>query len=160
MKYIILTIKHKWFVLIAGIRIGGIPILQLLMHDWTKFILWRAYNNQFFGDKSKDREFAEAWLKHQNTEKHHWEYWIPRSSHNKVDASMKDVYPLQMPERYVREMIADWLAAGRAYNGKWPDINNWIWLKENERRIFDNLHIETEIRIGQIIDELKCLPPL
>ncbi len=151
MKYIILTIKHKWFVLLAGIKLR-VPMWQLIMHDSSKFRLWRAYNNQFFGDKSMNNEFAYAWLEHQNCEKHHWEYWIPRSSHNKVDSLMSNIEPLDMPERYIREMIADWLGAGRAYEGKWPSKNNWIWFNNNRERIYKNLHPRTRKMIDIIID--------
>lgn len=154
MKYLWLTIKHKYFVFFAGLRLK-VPLWQLIIHDWSKFLLWRAYDNVFFGDKSMDREFAEAWLYHQNHEKHHWEYWIPRSSHNKVDASMSDVTPLEMPMKYVREMLADWMGAGRAYEGKYPDPRNWTWFETNRERIFANLHPNTREAVLEIIEELK-----
>jgi hypothetical protein len=155
MKYILLTIKHKYFVFIAGWMIGGISLWQLIKHDWTKFVLWKAYNNYFFGDKTMENEFAQAWLKHQNLEKHHWEYWMPRSSHNRQDASMSDVSPLPMPEKYVREMIADWFAAGRAYEGKYPTLENWTWLEKNQERIFKNLNKKTIETWNNIILELR-----
>jgi hypothetical protein len=154
MKYIWLTIKHKYFVFRAGLRTKA-PIWNLIVHDWSKFLLWRAYNNAFFGDKSMDKEFAEAWLYHQNHEKHHWEYWIPRTSHNKVDPTMEIVEPIEMPERFVREMVADWMGAGRAYEGQYPDPNDWKWFQANKQRIWKNVHPNTRKMILQVIDELK-----
>jgi hypothetical protein len=31
---------------------------------------------------------------------------------------------LPMPEKFVREMVADWMGAGRAITGRW-DVNDW-----------------------------------
>jgi len=153
MKYILLTIKHKYFVFKAGIKLK-VPIWQLIIHDWSKFLLWKSYNNVFFGDKSMDYEFSHAWLYHQNHEKHHWEYWIPRSSHNRVDSTMTKIEPIEMPEKYVREMIADWLGAGRAYEGKYPDPKNWTWYETNKERIFKQLHPSTQKKVSEIINHL------
>lgn len=37
-----------------------------------------------------------------------------------------------MPERYVREMVADWYGAGRAITGRW-DAPGWYW--ENKEKM-------------------------
>jgi hypothetical protein len=53
--------------------------------------------------------------------------------------------PLEMPERYVREMLADWDGAGRAITGKsdpggWYDRNrNKMILHENTRYLVARL---------------------
>lgn len=154
MRYIWLTIKHKFFVFQAGLKIG-VPLWQLIIHDWSKFLLWREYNNAFFGDKSMDKEFAEAWLYHQNHEKHHWEYWIPRTSHSKQDPTMQTVAPLRIPMRYVKEMVADWMGAGRAYNGEWPDIETSEWFLKNKEFIWSNLHPETQVDVMNVIRSIK-----
>jgi hypothetical protein len=64
-------------------------------------------------------------LHHQNANPHHWEYWLTRSG-NGVKTGRGVV--LKMPEKYVREMVADWMAASRAYTGSW-DMTQW--LREN-----------------------------
>lgn len=69
--------------------------------------------------------FAHAWLHHQNTNKHHWEYWIPRTSHFNTDPKMRGGNPIPMPTLYMREMVGDWLGAGRAYTGVW-DMEDWL----------------------------------
>ena len=153
MNYLLLTLKHKWFVFKIGRKLR-VPFFQLLMHDWSKFFLWRSYNNIFFGDKSMDAEFERTWLYHQNHERHHWEYWIPRSSHNRTDATMERIAPVAMPERYVREMVADWMGAGRAYVGRYPNPGNWTWLIANEERIKKNVHPETWRLVQKVIAEL------
>ncbi len=154
MSYLLLTIKHKWFVLLAGLKVG-VPVWQLLIHDWTKFLPWNLceYQEQFFGDKSRSEGFINAWLRHQNSHPHHWEYWIPRTGHNRCEPPYKDNEPLAMPEKFVCEMVADWMGASRAYEGKWPDINNWDWMKQNYSKM--NLHPVTDVRIGDVIMKLR-----
>jgi hypothetical protein len=97
----------------AGRRLG-VPLWQFIVHDWQKFLPWEAwhYGRPLRGDQSDPAAFARAWLHHQNTAPHHWEYWIPRTGHSVVIGRSMDSVPLPMPERFVREMVADWLGAG------------------------------------------------
>ena len=130
MRYFWLVFKHKWFVLLAGLRLGGVPLWRLLIHDWTKFLDYKYYNDFFFGSGRDEAGFAYAWLRHQNRHPHHWEYWIPRTVHNRLDGrNFSDNAPLDMPEWAIREMLADWLAASRSYEGKWPKHGDWPWLQ-------------------------------
>lgn len=154
MKYFWLTLKHKWFVFCAGIKIK-VPIWRLLIHDWSKFLPSELphYNRQFFGNADDPEGFISCWVKHQNRNPHHWEYWIPRTGHNRCSVPYPDNQPIVMPEVAVREMVADWLGAEKAYNGKYPDVNNWTWLKDNRKRI--RLHPETQNILNRIIIELK-----
>jgi hypothetical protein len=39
-----------------------------------------------------------------------------------------------MPEWAMLEMVADWLGASRAYEGKWPGAD-WPWLQKNWNKI-------------------------
>lgn len=154
MNYFILTVKHKFFVFLAGLKTGA-PIWNLIIHDWSKFTPseYPHYQRQFFGDKGDPKGFAVAWLHHQNYNPHHWEYWITRSGHGK-GAFFDNI--LDMPEWAVREMIADWMGAGRAYEGQWPDINNWKWYNENyESKIRPNITDNTHELIQKVINELK-----
>lgn len=204
-KYAWLTIKHKYYVFRAGIKTKA-PIWNLLVHDWSKFTPSELphYGRQFFGDKSEPEKFDQAWLHHQNVNKHHPEYWIPRTRHTRSDSDgtryliqsygdgkelwlydskkslritpyVEDdlselsnharlVYlrnelnkvpvPLDMPEKYVREMLADWLGAGRAYNGKYPDLtHSWPWLEENWNKL--QLSDGTRATIVKVLRELN-----
>jgi hypothetical protein len=56
-----------------------------------------------------------------------------------------------MPMVCVREMVADWFAAGKAYNGAWPDPANFAWYKANRPKM--HLHPDTEMRIGLVLAE-------
>ncbi len=150
MEYILITIKHKWFVLLAGLKLH-IPLWLLLIHDWSKFTLKELphYQRQFYGKADKPLDFSYAWLHHQKYNKHHWEYWIPITGHNR--GGYVDMQPLPMPVIYVKEMIADWIGAGRAYEGKYPDINNWVWWQKHNNKILAHCAPETIKIINAII---------
>jgi hypothetical protein len=151
LQYAWLTVKHKLFVYVAG-RSLGLGRWQLLIHDLSKFSLAElpAYGRAFFGDKGDPEGFARAWLHHQNFNPHHWEYWMPRSGHVKDDPAMKLPPPLEMPEKYAREMVADWLGASRGYTGSW---NMTDWLDKNLPRIEENLHPKTRIFVRSLVDK-------
>jgi len=151
MKYFWLTIKHKWFVFLAGRKIG-VPIIRLILHDWTKFLPCELphYQRQFFGKADDALGFIKCWIHHQNHNDHHWEYWIARTGHNRCEPPFKDNDPIPMSEEAVREMVADWMGAGRAYEGKWPD-RDWAWLKNNMHKMV--LHQITLRRVVRIVDE-------
>ncbi len=166
-KYLVSLFKHKWYVFLAGLK-TGVPIWRLIVHDWQKFTLWefRAYAQNFFAsDDYKNQEtldaftkykvaeaapfghfvkerFALAWLHHENTAPHHWGYWIPRSG--------KYTGPFPMPETYVREMVADWMGASRAYTGSW---NMAQWLSDNGPRMEEKMHIETVQIVHDVLIE-------
>jgi hypothetical protein len=128
-RYAWLTTKHKWFVFLAG-RHTGASTWRLLTHDLSKYGSSElfAYGRQFFGDHSDPLGFSYAWLHHQRKNKHHWEAWVPVTGHNR--GGYEDLQPLPMPFRYACEMVADWIGASRAYEGKWPaDLDSWGWWK-------------------------------
>lgn len=153
LRYIWLTICHKWFVLLAGLRTKA-PVWRLIIHDWTKFTPAEAphYGRQFFGDKSDPLGFSYAWLHHQRNNPHHWEYWIPITGHNR--GGYGDLEPLPMPEWAVREMIADWMGASRAYEGQWPrSVAGWPWLQANLPAIKGRVHVETATLIDRVLSE-------
>ena len=127
LRYARLTILHKVFVFGACRRLS-VPIWRAVIHDWSKFTPTELpyYGRHFFGDKGDPDGFSLAWLHHQNHNPHHWEYWVTRSGHRRPGdfASGTAPIPLPMPAIYVREMIADWMGASRAYTGSWG-IEGW-----------------------------------
>lgn len=150
MQYLKYIIIHKWFVLVAGLKIGA-PIWRLIVHDLSKFkpSEWQPYANYFYGGPFKkfsgfvqpmgddctpyynsskegvDEAFDKAWLLHQHRNPHHWQYWILREDSGAVKY-------LEMPHCYVLEMVADWLGAGRAITGKWEADD---WYEKNKEKI-------------------------
>lgn len=137
-------LRHKWLVLRAGVRIGGIPLWRLLVHDWTKFLPVEFINYaRWFCGGSIDG-WARAWLHHQHHNAHHPEYWIlawrgdPDFYHGLGQRVADCVVVLPMPEVCVREMLADFKASSKGYTGSW-DITDW--LAENFPKM--RLHTET-----------------
>lgn len=117
-KHFKLVSKHKWYVFLASCE-GGIPIRGLL-HDMSKFSSIEFFNSAkyYTGDRSpidneKDEKgYSYAWLHHRGRNPHHWEYWIDNLSSGGE--------ALQMPYKFVKEMICDWIGSGKAYMGnKW-----------------------------------------
>ena len=135
LQYLSYVSRHKWFVFMAGLHLK-VPMWQLIIHDWSKFTRaeWTPYANRFFRgrvgvlDKAADDDaFRDAWYHHWTHNPHHWEHWVF------VDDTAE-----MMPERYAREMVADWLGAGRAQTGEWRAID---WYRKNHQKM--NLHPQT-----------------
>ncbi len=95
---------------------------QGLMHDLSKlspteFLVGARY---YQGTRSPNNEEREetgrslAWLHHKGRNKHHYEYWIDYSF---TPDSPYGLGGVQMPRRYVAEMIFDRVSASRTYLG-------------------------------------------
>lgn len=193
LQYLGYVVRHKWYTLKAA-RALGITWLGII-HDWSKFLPgeWFAYVNFFHGPHAtardetgyydpvnhQDSDFKLAWLHHQKSNKHHWQYWLLQYDRGESWAvgeinapdigqvnllyqnerfghlyvykelailpsaeaivNLLNLLPvaLPMPDKYRREMLADWRGAGMA-QGK-PDTT--AWYKENRDKII--LHPET-----------------
>jgi hypothetical protein len=135
---------HKYFVFVAGLRLK-VPVWQLIIHDLSKFSpLEFPYYRKAFFEGQKDA-LAPGWLHHQNSNLHHWEWWILRGRHKK---DSNNPGPVNMPERYIREMIADWFGAGRGYAGSW-DMRDWV--KKNLPNM--DLSETTRKKVVEILNE-------
>lgn len=157
--YFFKVLEHKWWVLIAGLKVTGIPLYRLLIHDWTKFTPseFPQYARKYCGGyhpksllesplgytgKLKhevDREYAKAWEHHYKhpSNRHHWNSYVDESGN-----------PQEMPEEYIRECVADWYGASRGYTGSWVLTS---WLQDNLPKI--NLHTNTRIRLYELLRE-------
>ena len=142
LRLLIAILRHKWYVLFAGWRLK-VPLWRLLVHDLSKFspVEFGPYARHHYGDKGDPESYARAWQHHWRHNAHHWEHWPS--------------YGLAMPEKIVREMVADWLAAGRAYEGRWPDLHNFTWFRENAHTM--NMHPMTWLRLHTVMDEAAQL---
>ncbi len=153
LRYLSYVLRHKWFVLMECWRLG-IPWLGIV-HDMSKFLPseWFPYVDAFYGDGAKgcalikrdstgyykptdtgDAAFDFAWLLHQKRNRHHWQWFI-------LPCDEDGTKVLVMPDRYQREMLADWRGAGRA-QGK-PDTV--AWYRKNGPKM--QLHPETRVWI-------------
>jgi hypothetical protein len=149
MRYAIQTLKHKWWVLVAGLRLGGIPLWRLLIHDLSKFSPAELphYERRFFGANNDPLGFALGWNHHENHNPHHWGYWVARSG-------PFTGRPLPMPRSYAREMVADWMGAQRTHgDGKSWDMADWL----AKTLPTLPLHIETIGHVCQALLELGYL---
>ncbi len=150
LHYLWYVLRHKWHVYRAG-RALGVGWWQLCIHDWTKFlpVEWGAYVRQFYNPDGSRRAvrdasgaydpnmqsdaFKRAWLHHQR-QPHHWQSWVSIGDGGSLVA-------LPMLQRFVREMVADWIGAGLA-QGK-PDAAGWY--KANQSRMV--LHEDTRAEV-------------
>lgn len=147
-----MTLYHKWFILLIGLKLK-VNIWRLIKHDWTKFLPSElfAYAKQFYNKDQQSEKFRFASLKHQNRNDHHWEYWVPTVP--KYYYLISDSEPLVIPEQPMKEMIADWLAASRTYEGKWPiRKNRWDWFTYQFPNI--KIHPTTRKQISKIVEKL------
>lgn len=151
LKYLWYVCRHKWFVLLASWHYGC--LWRGLVHDLSKFwpSEWFPYSNFFYGNWKKHHEegkppppevkddFDRAWLLHQNRNPHHWNYWLLRKDGGAVVA-------MEMPDIYVREMVADWTGAGRAITGKVEVVD---WYQKNREKM--TLHPRTQALVEHLL---------
>lgn len=83
-SYIWYILKHKYFVLLEGLQLG-VPLWILVLHDWDKLLpdelipyarATRDKNGKDMYVNRASNSFALAWRKHQQRNKHHWQYWL------------------------------------------------------------------------------------
>lgn len=203
-QYLKYVVRHKWFVLIAGLQTGA-PLWRLLIHDWSKFLPseWIPYARYFYGmpkvgdqvtvdcidgfwcratvieqrrDKNarykvraskgyigEDQEFwahdfevaglqeaseafGVAWNAHQKRNPHHWQYWI-------LTMDSGETIPQRMPAHFVREMLADWMGAGRAITGDGSLARTVEWYESNKGRM--KLHPRTVADVESLLSQCK-----
>jgi uncharacterized protein DUF5662 len=143
------VLTHKRWVFKAC-RHWKVPLWRALIHDWHKFLPseWFPYSRTFYcsdGTKcyQESLEFAYAWNLHQKRARHHWQFWL-------ITWDRGNTIPLEMPETYVREMVADWWGAGRSYAGPDHDLPGWFV----ERQHIITLHPNTETLVRELLFQL------
>ena len=95
---------------------------QGLLHDLSKlspteFMVGARYYQGTRSPNNAEREATGrslAWLHHKGRNRHHYEYWIDYSFAEENPYGLGGV---QMPRRYVAEMIFDRVSASRTYLG-------------------------------------------
>lgn len=145
-RYFCYVCRHKWYVFIYGYQLG-IPLLAL-MHDNSKFELdeFIPYADFFYGgDKTRPgvkAAFDLAWLIHQNRNKHHWQWHL-------LINDQEPARCIPMPDRYRREMLADWKGAGRAINGV-EDAAGWYRANRDKMQLHPETRLWVENQLGII----------
>ncbi|MDL2295941.1 DUF5662 family protein [Lachnospiraceae bacterium OttesenSCG-928-E19] len=107
------VMTHKYYVFMEMREYG--LYWQGLTHDLSKFLPSEFRQAKYYtGTRSPisiEKEqvgYSKTWLKHIHRNKHHWEYWY--------DPTINKIAPI--PEKYMKEMVCDTIAASKAYNGK------------------------------------------
>lgn len=159
-QYLKYVLRHKWFVALACFREG--LYWQGLVHDLSKFLPseFVSYAQYFYGKTDEEAldaigefgvaelapfgfytrdRFNVSWLKHQNRNPHHHQYWVLI---NDEDPS----WALPMPDKYIHEMICDWQGAARA-QGRKTGPKDW-YLKNCEKM---NLHPDTRVTVEKML---------
>lgn len=141
-------LKHKYFVFQVGIKIK-VPIIQLVIHDWRKFLPSELFRHtEYFyihgGIKSLSEiyEFEYAWDSHKIHGKHHWQEWVLRDANGNISL-------LKMPNKFAKEMIADWACTFMASSG----INVFEWYNSKKYTIL--LHSETRTYVEYLLQYHK-----
>lgn len=116
-KHLKTVIRHRRAVRKLCFKCGLIH--QGLTHDLSKFSRaeFKAGVKYYQGNRSpqaKEREvlgFSAAWLHHKGRNKHHAEYWTD-------SGGVGAMTPVEMPAKYLAEMVCDRIAASKIYKGK------------------------------------------
>ena len=160
LRFLRSLLAHKWYVLQAGRKLG-VPLWRLLVHDLSKFSPseFGRYARWHHGPEEQRNkwEWVAAWQHHLHRNSHHPEHYLV-SWHGDPDfyqvskvgeVVAERILVLPVPEVCVREMVADWHAASKAYTGKW-DIARWLTVNLPKMR----LHTETVHLVDSIVREL------
>lgn len=83
--------------------------------------------------------FNVAWLRHIHRNDHHWQHWVLRNDDGTTVC-------LPMPLQVIREMVADWLGAGRAITGEWETA---AWYANNKDKM--SLHPDTRADVESML---------
>ena len=96
----------------AGIGFQGL-FHDLSKYSPTEFIPGvRCYTGKESPNNGERRScgYSLAWMHHKGRNKHHFEYWYD------YDMVTKKIVPVDMPDRYIKEMCCDRIAASKVYN--------------------------------------------
>ena len=122
--------------------------ISLGLHDVSKYLPdeYKAYDDYFYGAEKTDqvkKDFDYAWLHHIHNNPHHWQYWV-------LINDQDGTYPLEMPERYVYEMIADWWSFSHKV-GNLRLIFDWY----NDHKYTMILNTNTRKLVEDILGKIK-----
>lgn len=108
---------HRHLVMRGCFRVG--LYWQGLTHDLSKYSLteFRSGVKYYQGTRSpnaaerEEKGYSEAWMHHKGRNRHHFEYWSDMSKETHHYESV------EMPRRYLAEMVLDRRAACMTYQG-------------------------------------------
>lgn len=150
MKHFWYIVRHKWFVMIECFKMG--LIWQGITHDLDKFRIGyfksykeyegsKGYKSQLpetLYPKTGSRALNKEILRHKKRSPHHWQYYC---------YGRKEPSPI--PDKYIKEMVCDWIGAGKARGRK--DLMGW-YLESKDLMVINN---DTKEKLNNFINKLK-----
>lgn len=138
-------IRHKYFVSKECFKMG--LYWQGIVHDLSKFsyiefsesIKYYKGTSSPIDEAKRIKGYSEAWLHHAGRNKHHWQYW--------VDFKDGKPFPLEIPDKYIKEIFCDMVGASKSYGTNNPyeyfkkTSKNWI-VTDSVRQKLENLFIK------------------
>lgn len=118
LKHFLTITRHRHEVIKLCFK-AGIGF-QGLFHDLSKFSLveflpgakYYSGNQSPNNGERLDKGYSLAWMHHKGRNKHHFEFWYD------YDMVTKQIMPMPMPDKYIKEMFCDRVAASKTYNPK------------------------------------------
>lgn len=104
---------------------------QGLTHDLSKYarVEFSTGVRYYQGTRSpntaerEEKGWSEAWMHHKGRNKHHFEYWTD------INPATRQYEPVEMPRRYLAEMVMDRIAACKTYQGAaYTDASPLVYL--------------------------------
>lgn len=130
------VLKHKVEVAKICFKFG--LYWQGIVHDMSKFsptefipsVKYYSGVRSPIEAEKEDKGYSMAWLHHKSRNKHHFWYW--------VDYNNKQVQsPVRIPLKYVYELLADTIAAGKVYSSnagkEWKQSDPYEYYKAHNR---------------------------
>ena len=139
--------KHRILVMKGCFHVG--LYWQGLVHDLSKyspteFLVGAKYYQGTRSPNAAEREekgYSESWMHHKGRNKHHYEYWTD------LNPVTKRYEAVEMPRRYLVEMVMDRRAACMTYQGKnYTSASPLEYLDRSRERNFMNPATEKQLR--------------
>lgn len=120
---------------------------QMKNHDLSKYTEeeFSAYCDYFYGERTEEvkKAFDYAWLLHQHHNPHHWQHWLLKQD----DGTNK---ALEMPKKYIIEMVCDWWAFSIKKQDYCEILN---WYEKNKYTMI--LGPKTKEAVEDILEAIK-----
>lgn len=147
--------KHRHAVILhcfkAGIGFQGL-FHDLSKYSLTEFIPGAIYFQGTRSPNEGEREtigFSKAWMHHKGRNKHHFEYWTD------YDHNTKKMQGMPMPDKYIKEMFCDRVAASKIYQGSnYSDDSSLKYFEWGRDRRATLIHEDTSRKLEFLLKML------
>lgn len=149
LKHLRRILVHKFWVAYYCFQIG--LYWQGLTHDLSKFSYTEFSRSiKYWNDKISSlanekniNGYSETFLHHRGRNPHHYEYWIHSLDSGGIAA--------EMPRKYAKELICDYLAACKTYGNDPRKEYDWWNVHKDEMKI----HSKTKAYVNTVLAYYK-----